>query len=60
MVYFNKIRIKKCEGRLKKGDFSKMQKGDKIKFINNNFGFSRSFNVVITSIHYYDSFKEYL
>ncbi len=52
--------IKKCEGRLNKGDFSMMKKGDYIKFQNNDFGFDREFRVKITSIHNYNSFEEYL
>ena len=55
-----KTGIKKCEGRLNKGDFSKMKKGDCIVFINNDFEFQRSFTCKITSIHNYDSFKTYL
>ena len=55
-----KLGLKKCEGRLNKGDFLKMKKGDIIKFVNNDFSFERSFNVKITSIHNYDSFKIYL
>tara|TARA_Y100000590_G_C15534482_1_gene944469 strand:- start:48 stop:395 length:348 start_codon:yes stop_codon:yes gene_type:complete len=55
-----KLGLKKCEGRLNKGDFSKMKKGDKITFINNEFGFQRDFSVKITSIHNYDTFNDYL
>ena len=55
-----KLGIKKCEGRLNKGDFNQMKKGDCIKFVNNDFGFLRSFYVKIKSKHYYNSFQEYL
>ena len=55
-----KLGIKKCEGRLKKGDFDKIKKGDYIIFQNEDFGYLRSFKVKITSIHNYNSFKEYL
>ena len=55
-----KLGIKKCEGRLKKGDFNEIKKGDNIIFENNDFGFLRNFTVKITSIHNYKSFKEYL
>ena len=55
-----KLGLKKCEGRLNKGNFSKMKKGDKITFINNEFGFQRNFLIKITSIHNYDTFNDYL
>jgi ASC-1-like (ASCH) protein len=55
-----KIGAKKCEGRLNKGDFSQMKKGDYILFENNDFDFPRSFRCKITSIHNYTSFKKYL
>ena len=55
-----KLGLKKCEGRLKKGDFAKIKKGDYIRFENNDFNFSRSFLVKITSTRTYDSFREYL
>ena len=55
-----KIGAKKCEGRLNKGDFSEMKKGDNIIFTNNDFDFPRSFCCKITSIHNYSSFEEYL
>jgi ASC-1-like (ASCH) protein len=55
-----KIGAKKCEGRLNKGDFSEMKKGDYILFTNDDFGFTRTFRCKITSIHDYDSFEEYL
>ncbi len=54
-----KLGLKKCEGRLKKGDFAIIKKGDYIKFENNDFG-HRSFRVKITSIHNYKTFEEYL
>ena len=55
-----KLGIKKCEGRLNKGDFSEMKKGDFIIFENNDFGFLRSFRTKITSINNYESFENYL
>lgn len=55
-----KIGAKKCEGRLKKGDFDLMKKGDTIIFENNEFDFPRSFRCKITSVHHYPSFKTYL
>lgn len=55
-----KIGAKKCEGRLNKGDFNLMKKGDYIIFENSDFGFNRIFHCKITSIHNYDTFEEYL
>jgi ASC-1-like (ASCH) protein len=55
-----KLGIKKCEGRIKNDDFSKMEKGDIIIFTNGVFGSIRSYSVKITSIHTYNTFKEYL
>lgn len=55
-----KVGIKKCEGRLYKGDFTLMKKGDTIIFTNDDFSYMRSYSVEITSIHFYDTFKAYL
>jgi ASC-1-like (ASCH) protein len=55
-----KLGIKKCEGRLIKGDFAKIKKGDSIVFFNNEMGFMRSFRVKIIDIKYYNTFYEYL
>ena len=55
-----KLGIKTCEGRLNRGLFSKLKKGDIIVFINNNFGFTRKCKVKIISIHKYDTFYDYL
>lgn len=55
-----KIGAKKCEGRLNKGDFQKMEKGDMIIFTNTELGFDRTFICKITSIHNYDYFFDYL
>ena len=52
--------LKSCEGRLKKGDFANMKKNDRIHFENHDFSFPRTFTVLITSIHEYSSFEEYL
>ena len=60
MVFFNKIRIKKVEGRLNKGDFNKMNKGDFIIFNNQDFPKMREIKVKITSIKNYNTFTEYL
>lgn len=55
-----KLGIKKCEGRLNKGDFANMKKGDIIVFENNDFGFLRSFRCKIKHIRDYPSFEKYL
>ena len=55
-----KIGAKKCEGRLNKGDFLHMKKGDYILFENSDFGFPRTFTCRITSIHNYNTIAEYL
>ena len=55
-----KYKIKKVEGRLNKGDFSKMQIGDSIFFTNNDLGFERSFLIKIKKISNYETFEEYL
>ena len=55
-----KLGIKKCEGRLKKGDFAEIKKGDYIKFENNELGFERKYQIKITSVHKYNTFSEYL
>ena len=55
-----KLKKKKVEGRLNKGDFNKIKIGDIIKFTNNEFGFNREFNVKIIKISDYDTFRDYL
>jgi ASC-1-like (ASCH) protein len=55
-----KLGIKKCEGRLNKGDFSEMKKDDYILFENKDFDFPRSLRCKITSINNYTSFENYL
>lgn len=52
--------IKKSEGRLNKGSFSKMKKGDIIIFENSELGFNRSYHVKITSIKKYDTFENFI
>ena len=37
-----KIGLKTVEGRLNKGDFASLTKGDCIKFVNNELGFIRN------------------
>jgi ASC-1-like (ASCH) protein len=55
-----KLRIKKVEGRLNKGDFANMNIGDFILFTNNELGFERKFKIEIKHISYYDNFQTYL
>jgi len=55
-----KLRIKKVEGRLNKGDFANMIIGDLIIFTNNELGFERNFKIEIKHITCYDTFKTYL
>lgn len=55
-----KLGAKKCEGRLNKGDFSNMEKGDYLVFHNTDFGYDRTFRCRITSVHIYPSFELYL
>jgi len=57
-----KVGLKTVEGRLNKGDFALLNKGDSIKIVNTDtdFGFMRDYEIKITSIHKYNSFKEYL
>lgn len=55
-----KVGLKTVEGRLNKGDFASLIKGDCIKVVNTKLGFMRNYIIKITSIHKYTSFKEYL
>jgi ASC-1-like (ASCH) protein len=54
------LNIKTVEGRLNKGDFKAMKKGDIINWTNNNFGYERSFATKIVKITNYDNFASYL
>jgi ASC-1-like (ASCH) protein len=51
-----KHKKKRIEGRLNKGTFAELQKGEIVKFVNNN----DSFTVKIKKIIKYDTFKDYL
>ena len=53
------LKLKTVEGRLNKGDFSKMNVGDTIIFFNNDFDY-REVKVTITKISHYNTFKSYL
>lgn len=53
---FIKNKQKTIEGRLNKGTFAQLKKGDIVKFLNGN----DSCNVRIKKIQHYKSFEEYL
>ncbi len=55
-----KLGLKTVEGRLNKGDFMILNKGDRMQIVNTELGFMRYYLITITSIHKYKSFKEYL
>lgn len=55
-----KTGLKTVEGRLNKGDFAQMKKGDEIVFSNDSFGYNRYCKVRIVSTKRYRSFHEYL
>jgi ASC-1-like (ASCH) protein len=55
-----KCQLKRVEGRLLKGDFVKMNKGDYVTWTNHDLGFHRSCKTIITSIHHYNNFQDYL
>lgn len=54
-----KLKLKTIEGRLNKGDFSKMNIGDTITFYNDDFN-HRELKVIIKRISTYNTFEEYL
>ena len=54
-----KLNLKTVEGRLNKGDFSKMNIGDTIIFFNKDFEY-REIKVKITKINHFKTFKSYL
>ena len=57
-----KCGLKTTEGRLNKGDFAEMKRGDTITFTNDEMKSlgTRSFQVRITSKRHYSTFEEYL
>ena len=54
-----KLKLKTVEGRLNKGDFTKMKIGDTIIFYNNDFDY-REITVKITKTNNYYTFRNYL
>lgn len=57
---FIKMGTKKVEGRLNKGVFADMKKGDTLEFVNYDFGFPRKISTKITSTKTYPTFRDYL
>ncbi len=55
-----KTGLKTVEGRLNKGDFAQMKKGDEIVFSNDSFGYNRYCKVRIVNTKRYRTFHEYL
>ena len=55
-----KVGLKTVEGRLNKGDFMSLNKGDVINITNNELGFNRKYAIKITSTNKYKTFSEYL
>ena len=55
-----KLGNKKCERRINKDNFRKMEIGDIIKFTNNDFGNDRSCMVEIRFRRFYNTFKDLL
>ena len=54
------IRSKTIEGRLNQDDWAEMQEGDRIDWVNEDFGFKREFRTAIISKKLYPSFETYL
>ena len=54
------IRSKTIEGRLNQGDWEEMREGDRIDWVNEDFGFKREFRTAIVSKKLYRSFESYL
>lgn len=55
-----KLKLKKYEGRLNKGDFANMKKGDILIFENNDFGFLRVIRCEIRSVKKYNTFRSFI
>ena len=55
-----KLGLKKVEGRLYKGDFALLNKGDILHITNNELGFLREYDILVTSTHKYKNFSDYL
>jgi len=55
-----KLGIKISEGRVRKGIWRDINRGDKIIFTNNAYGLKRSFQVTVLDVTYYRYFHTYL
>ena len=55
-----KLGIKISEGRVRKGIWKDINRGDKIIFTNGAYGLKRSFKVTVLDVTYYDCFHTYL
>lgn len=55
-----KLGIKISEGRVRKGIWKDIRRGDKITFTNNLYGENRSFTVTVLDVTYYPIFHTYL
>jgi len=44
------IRSKNIEGRLNQDDWAEMREGDRIDWVNEDFGFKREFSLSVTDI----------
>jgi len=54
------IRSKTIEGRLNQDDWAEMREGDRIDWVNEDFGFKREFRTLIISKKLFPSFETYL
>lgn len=60
--WFTQIASKKktIEGRLSKGDFAELTKGDHVTWTNADMGFQRSVKTEVVRVTRYTTFKKYL
>lgn len=52
--------FKTCEGRLFKGDFSRLKVGDQIQWTNDSLGFDRKVETTVVDLIEYDNFAKYV
>lgn len=60
--WFTQIASKKktIEGRLSKGDFAELARGDQVTWTNNDMGFKRSVKTEVVRVTEYPTFRKYL